>query len=162
MKRIVTILLLAGLSLLSAVSCQDHIVVEFDTPFFSITDPDGTISEMDINKDANGLVVEMRVHFVVSNHYFQNPVTLEYTLIPGDGLTEGTDYKVQPSTSSPLTFEPGTYDQMIRIVWYKNPSFDATKDNTLRVRLTGSSLKNAVMGYPGPDHLKSEFVFTKK
>ena len=154
--------ILTTLLVLSASSCQDHIVVLFDTPFFAITDIDGTLSEMDINKDANG-IVELKVRFVVSNHYYQEPVTLSYDLVCGDGIKEGVDFAVQPTTASPLTFNPADgYERIIRIVFYKNPAFDASKDNTLRVRLSGSSLKNAVMGYPGPDHLKSEFVFTKK
>ncbi|MBQ7195235.1 MAG: hypothetical protein IJS07_06335 [Bacteroidales bacterium] len=163
MKKILCILSCALGLLISSNSCQDHLVVLFDTPFFAITDIDGTLSEMDINKDANGLVSELKVRFVVSNHYYQEPVTLNYDLICGDGITEGVDFAVQPSTASPLTFNPADgYERIIRIVFYKNPAFDASKDNTLRVRLSGSSLKNAIMGYPGPDHLKSEFIFTKK
>ena len=162
MKKILCILSCALGLLISSNSCQDHLVVLFDTPFFAINDDTGTLSELDVNKDANGLVSELKVRFVVSNHYFQEAVTLEYETIAGDGLTEGTDFRIQPTTASPLTFEPGTYEQFIRVVWYSNPAFDPAKDNTLRIRLKSSSLKNAVMGYPGPDHLNSEFLFTKK
>ena len=66
------------------------------------------------------------------------------------------------STASPLTFEPGTYDLPVRILWLKNPDFDGSKDNSLRIRLKSSSLEGMVMGYPGPGEVRREFSFLKK
>ena len=79
-------------------------------------------------------------------------------MILGDGLKEGVDFKLQASTASPLTFEPGTYDLPVRILWLKNPDFDGSKDNSLRIRLKSSSLE----GYPGPGEVRREFSFLKK
>ena len=84
MKKILCILSCALGLLISSNSCQDHLVVLFDTPFFAINDDTGTLSELDVNKDANGLVSELKVRFVVSNHYFQEAVTLEYETIAGN------------------------------------------------------------------------------
>ena len=152
-------------SLISAVllcSCSDRVDVVFDTPFVSISDEAELNSSMMVDKDANNLLTSLTVRLCVSNHYFTEPITVDYEMLVGDGLTEGVDFKVQPNTRSPLTFDPGNYTAPIRIIWLKNPAFDPDRKNTLTIVLTGSSLDGMVLGYPGPDALRSTFTFTKK
>ena len=86
---------------------------------------------------------------------------MEYEVIAGDGLKEGTDFKIQSSHRSPLTFDPGSYSRPIRVIWYKSSAFDPSKDNTLTIRLTGCSDPSIILGYPGPSKKFSQHVVTK-
>ena len=144
-------------------SCSDRIDVVFDTPFVSITDENGSSTVMPIDAaKVDNLLTVLNVDLCISNHFFTEPVSIEYEVNAGNGLQEGRDFMIQPSTKSPLTFEPGTYRKYIRIIWLKNPEFDSEKDNTLTISLVSSSLPEMVIGYPGPNHLKSSFTFKKQ
>lgn len=158
MKKFIYIILV----LLLACSCEDRVIVLFDTPFVSITDEGGSATSMTVPAEMNNMLTSLTVKLCVSNNYFTEPISVEYELVVGDGLKEGVDFKLQASTASPLVFEKGTYTKPIRIIWLNNPDFDASKDNTLTVRLSGSSISEMVLGYPGPDAIKSSFIFTKK
>lgn len=46
-------------------------------------------------------------------------------------------------------------------MWLKTDAPDSSKDNTLTIRLIGSSLDGMELGYPGPSHKGQAFVFTK-
>lgn len=143
-------------------SCSDRVDIIFDTPFVSVSDETELNTSMVIDKDANNLLTTLIIRLTVSNNYFKDAISVEYELIAGNGLTEGVDFKVQPSTKSPLLFEKGTYTMPVRIIWMKNPDFDPEKDNTLTLKLCGSNIPEMVYGYPGPNALRSSFVFTKK
>ncbi len=134
----------------------------FDTPFVSIADKDKLFTTTFIDKNANNLLSELCVTLVVGRDMFQEPIMVEYELIVGNGLKEGVDFKLQPSTASPLTFTPGTYDMPVRLIWMKNKDFDPSKDNTLEVRLTACSIPEIHLGYLGPDSIRKSFIFTKK
>lgn len=150
------IIILAAVVLL--LGCEKHQEVFFDTPFVRIEDTGGKAS-MDIDHTLDNMLTEIRVVVSASANYFTGPITVEYETIVGDGLEEGVDFKIQSSHRSPLTFSPGTYSLPIRVIWYKSASFDPAKDNTLTLRLTGTSIPEMLLGVPGPDAKKSEFIF---
>lgn len=144
--------------------CDWHEEVYFDTPFASVFDSTGGSSstiDSDFGKGVESILSELKLTICVSSARFTEPVTVDYELIVGDGLTEGVDYKIQQSAASPVKFSVGTYTMPIRILWLKAPSPDASKDNTLTIRLTGSSLDGMLLGYPGPSAKGSSYTFTR-
>lgn len=157
MKRIIPIIFAA----LLLCSCQDRLNIVFDTPFVSIMD-DGNGSSITIPNDMNNVLSILTVKVNASKNYFKEAITIEYDVVVGNGLKEGVDFSIQPNTKSPLVFEPGEYSRPVRIIWNKNPNLDPEKDNTLTLVLKSSSVKEMVLGYPGPDALYSTYKFTKK
>lgn len=143
-------------------ACEKHQEVFFDTPFVSISDETGTSSSMTIKKTADNMLTSLRVDLSISSARFTEDVTVEYEVIAGDGLREGVDYVIQSTTQSPLVFEKGNYTLPVRLLWKYNPDFDPDKDNSLVIRLSGSSMEDLTLGYPGPAAIKSKFTFTKK
>ncbi len=144
--------------------CEWHEEVYFDTPFASIFDTTGGLSstiDSNFGKGVESILSELKLTISVSSDKFTEPITVDYELIVGDGLTEGVDYKIQKSTASPVKFSVGTYTMPIRILWLKAPSPDNSKDNTLTIRLTGSSLDDMLFGYPGPSAKGSAYTFTR-
>lgn len=147
---------LAALALLCG--CEKHTETFFDTPFVRIEDANGQFS-MVVDHTLDNLLTEIRVVVSASKNYFSEPITVEYETVVGDGIREGVDFRIQSSHRSPLTFSPGTYSLPIRVIWYKSASYDPSKDNTLTLRLTSSSLPDMLLGVPGPDGKKKEFIF---
>lgn len=147
---------LAALALLCG--CERHTEVFFDTPFVRIEDANGG-SSMVIDHTLDNVLTEIRVLVSASKNYFSAPITVEYEVIVGNGLKEGTDFRIQASHRSPLTFDPGTYSLPIRVIWSKSTSFDPSKDNTLIFRITRTSVPEMLLGVPGPDSKKKEFIF---
>lgn len=144
--------------------CEWHEDVLFDTPFASVFDnAGGSSSTIDsrFGKGVESILSELKVSVSVSGERFTDPISVEYEVIVGDGLKEGVDFRIQPSTASPLTFSPGTYTLPVRVLWLKTGSPDSSKDNTLTIKLSGSSLEGMVLGYPGPAGKGQTFVFTK-
>lgn len=141
--------------------CRKHEQVFFDTPFVRIEESNG-LSSMVVDKDLDNMLTEIRIVVSASSNYFTAPIVVEYETIVGGGLVEGKDFKIQSSHRSPVTFDPGTYIMPIRVIWYKTDTFDSGKDNTLTMRLTGTSCTDMLLGVPGLDGKKKEFVFTKK
>ena len=163
MKLNRTILLaVAALGVFSSCHFDKHEDILFDTPFATVSDATKTMTKMYVDPDANNLLTELTISICVSNTYNSEPIIVSYELIPGDGLKEGVDYKVQPSTKSPVTFKPGTYDMPVRLIWMKNAAYDPEKDNTLTVRLTESSISQMVLGSPGEANGRREFIFIKQ
>ncbi|MBO7602848.1 MAG: hypothetical protein J6S97_00350 [Bacteroidales bacterium] len=150
---------LAGILLLVC-GCRKHEEVFFDTPFVRLEDVNGA-SSLSVDRNLDNLLTEIRIVVSASKNYFTEPIVVEYEIIPGDGLKEGSDFKVQASTMSPQTFSPGTYSLPVRVIWYKTDNFDPDKDNTLTFRLTRTSLPEMLLGCPGKDAIKKEFIFTK-
>lgn len=160
MKRIKYIFAFVLAAILFA-GCRKHEQVFFDTPFVRIEDANGSSSMM-VDKDLDNMLTEIRIVVSASKNYFTEPIVVEYEVVVGNGLEEGKDFKIQSSHRSPVTFDPGTYIMPIRVIWYKTDTFDAGKDNTLTLRLTGTSCPDMLLGVPGPDGKKQEFIFTKK
>jgi hypothetical protein len=150
-----------ALAALMLCACRKHEELFFDTPFVRIEDATGA-STMDIDHTLDNLLSEVKIVVSASKNYFSAPIVVEYEIIPGDGIKEGIDYKVQPSALSPQTFSPGTYSLPVRVIWYKSAAPDPSKDNTLTLRLTKTSIPEMTLGLPGPDAKKKEFIFTKK
>ena len=146
----------AALALLCG--CERHTEVFFDTPFVRIEEANGGTT-MDIDHTLDNLLTEIRVVVSASKNYFSAPITVEYEIIVGDGLQEGRDFRIQSSHRSPLTFDPGTYSLPIRIIWYRSAAFDPARDNTLTLRLTSASVPEMLLGVPGPDGKKKEFIY---
>ena len=146
----------AALALLCG--CERHTEVFFDTPFVRIEEVGGGTT-MDIDHTLDNLLTEIRVVVSASKNYFSAPITVEYEIIVGDGLQEGRDFRIQSSHRSPLTFDPGTYSLPIRIIWYRSAAFDPARDNTLTLRLTSASVPEMLLGVPGPDGKKKEFIY---
>lgn len=140
--------------------CRKHQEVFFDTPFVRIEDSNGASSFI-VDRKLDNLLTELRLVVSASSHYFTEPIVVEYEIITGNGLVEGKDYRVQASTLSPQTFSPGTYSLPIRVIWYATDTFDPSKDNTLTFRITKTSLPEMLIGCPGTDAIKKEFIFTK-
>ena len=147
---------LAALALLCG--CERHTEVFFDTPFVRIEDANGG-SSMVIDHTLDNVLTEIRVLVSASKNYFSAPIIVEYEVIVGNGLKEGTDFRIQASHRSPLTFDPGTYSLPIRVIWNKSTNFDPSKDNTLIFRITKTSVPEMLLGVPGPDNKKKEFIF---
>ena len=144
--------------------CELREDVLFDTPFASVFDnAGGSSSTIDsrFGKGVESILSELKISVSISGERFTDPISVEYEVIVGDGLKEGVDFRIQPSTASPLTFSPGTYTLPVRLLWLKTGSPDSSKDNTLTIKLSGSSLEGMVLGYPGPSHKGQTFVFTK-
>lgn len=141
-------------------SCEKHETPLFDTPYVRIGDS-AWQSEANIDRNDDGMLTELFIGISVSDHYFTEPITIEYETAVGNGLEEGVDFKIQASTKSPVVFDPGTYTMPIRIIWYKTSGFDPSKDNTLTLTLKSSSVNDMVIGLPGPDHKNSSFKFNK-
>ena len=144
--------------------CDWHKDVYFDTPFAYIFDnAGGSSSTIDsrFGKGVESVLTELKVSISASENYFSEPISIEYEVFLGDGLKEGIDYKIQPSTASPLTFNPGTYTLPVRIMWLKTETPDPSKDNTLTIKLSGSSVTDMELGYHGPSHKGLTYVFTK-
>lgn len=142
-------------------SCSDRVDVIFDTPFSSIVDEGGVASSATVSNVFDGYLTELFLNVNASNKYFTEPIVMEYETIVGDGLKEGVDFEIQSSVKSPITFEIGEYRKRIRILWSKNPNFNPEADNTLTIELTGSSVPEMVLGYPGPNSLHRKYTFTK-
>ena len=160
MKRIKYIFAFVLAAILFA-GCRKHEQVFFDTPFVRIEDANGSSSMM-VDKDLDNMLTEIRIVVSASKNYFTEPIVVEYEVVVSNGLEEGKDFKIQSSHRSPVTFDPGTYIMPIRVIWYKTDTFDAGKDNTLTLRLTGTSCPDMLLGVPGPDGKKQEVIFTKK
>ena len=141
--------------------CSKHEKIYFDTPFVRIEDSNG-VASMVVDRKLDNLLTEIRIVLSASSNFFNQPIVVEYEAIVGDGLKEGEDFRIQSSHRSPVTFDPGTYTMPIRVIWYRTDGFDPGKDNTLTLRLTNSSLPEMLLGCPGPDNIKKEFVFTKQ
>lgn len=157
--KIKPVLVLLGVAVLLC-GCRKHQEVFFDTPFVRIEDYNGA-SSYTVDRKLDNLLTEIRIVISASNNYFTEPIVVEYEIVAGDGLVEGQDYRVQPSTLSPQTFTPGTYSLPIRVIWYSTDTFDPGKDNTLTFRITRTSLPDMMIGCPGTDRIKQEFIFTK-
>lgn len=131
-----------------------------DKPFVYIGDEAGG-SKADVGSQAT-ITKELFVN--LSCKRFTEPIVVHYDVIVGDGLKEGVDFVIQSTTKSPLTFKPGTYELPVRVQFKKSENFDATKDNTVTFALKSveSNIGEFYIGFLGPDHLRSSYVFTKK
>ena len=152
MKKLKNILLLALLPF-AAASCHINDFKEF-TDYYIAFDP-GNSSSTVIN-EAGSVVGQYMIHFCTVKR--DDTVGVEVEVTPGDGLTEGVDYKVVSSTS--VKFVPGVYDKAFIIEWLPH-TLDSTKDNTLTLTLHSCTDSGIILGVPGPSHKDIAIKITK-
>lgn len=143
MKKLKNILLLALLPL-AAASCHINDFKEF-TDYYIAFDP-GNSSSTVIN-EAGSVVGQYMIHFCTVKR--DDTVGVEVEVTPGDGLTEGVDYKVVSSPS--VKFVPGVYDKAFIIEWLPH-ALDSSKDNSLTLTLHSCTDSGIILGVPGPSH----------
>lgn len=152
MKKILYLLMMVAIC-----SCADQEGEWYDTPFVRISTETGQSSTVVLSnvRNVNTYSVYLSCPPLADN----DSVTVDYEVIVGGGLQQDVDYTVV-TKQNPLVFLPGIYDMPIRIRWLKNP-VDASKDNTVTIRLTGNS-KGYNLGLPGPGHVQSQVVIEKR
>lgn len=143
MKKLRYIFPLA-LTMLVAVSCHINDFKEF-SDYYIAFDP-GNSSPMSIN-EAGSVVGQYTIHFCTVKR--DDTVGVEVEVTPGDGLTEGIDYKVVSSPS--VKFVPGVYDRTFVIEWLPH-TIDPSKDNSLTLTLHSCTDEGIILGVPGPSH----------
>jgi len=154
MKRIF-LLFIAAWAALGLVSCGGFEDPVLDNSFVYIADSD------DVVYNDKETTTTLFVTLSTPKTSFDATVEVYYELIPGNGLKEGVDFRIKQGSESPLKFTTGNFVVPMKIEWLKNPSFDSSKDNTLKIKLTGSNLAYLQMGNSKLNY-KSTFVFTKK
>ena len=134
-------------------SCNKEEITVFDEPFVHINFND--ISIANINSNRKDIV---SYYIYLSSKPLDKDMLLDYSIIIGDGLKEGVDFKIL-TTEYPLVFPIGIYRRPIQIQWLDN-NLDASKDNTLKIKLDSNNL-NINIGFPGPDANQSELILQK-
>ena len=150
MKKIILQILVVIITL---TSCNKEEITVFDEPFVHINFND--ISIANINSNRKDIV---SYYIYLSSKPLDKDMLLDYSIIIGDGLKEGVDFKIL-TTEYPLVFPIGIYRRPIQIQWLDN-NLDATKDNTLKIKLESNNL-NINIGFPGPDANQSELILQK-
>jgi hypothetical protein len=143
---------------ISASSCNNDdlmINTRFDEPFIYIESEDGTRE----TRLGDNVSDEKTYYFYMSTEELDHEVEVWYDIVVGNGLVEGVDYEISPSSTNPVKFNPGRYTANMRIIW-KSHAIDPLKDNTLRIVPTRNS-ENFTFGFPGPDKNNAEHVITK-
>ncbi|MNK00692.1 hypothetical protein D3C87_184820 [compost metagenome] len=134
-------------------ACNKDASTPYDNPFFYINVSNN--STVRVASDRNE-TVEYKVFFSGKRQF--ETITLDYEFVVGAGLKEGVDFEfVSPKRQ--LEFLPGIVEMPIAIRWISHP-IDATKDNTLAIKLVRNS-KNYTIGLPGPDGLQSKLTIVK-
>lgn len=159
MKSKITSLSVTLLGVLLFSSCK------VDMPFYTtpensfvyITDGNN-LSKSEVWALAEGLTTDYYIK--LSSGTRQSNLTVNFEIVPGDGLREGVDYSVVSPSGSSVVFTTGLYDRVIRIKWLSN-SIDPSKDNTLTLRLTERSDNSVGLGLPGPAGNNVQYVITK-
>ena len=150
MKKYLFITLSAVLAL---ASCHKNDPVIFDSSFicFDLVNS----SSISIHQNAE-LTGEYWIHLSSSTR--ETPLTVEASVSPGDGMTEGIDYEL--ISGSKINFLPGVYNMPYRIKFLRNP-IDPEKDNSIYISITEASDPSVTLGFPGPDALNRNITITK-
>ena len=106
---------------------------------------------------ANDLVITY--YFNLVSETLREPLTVNFDVVIGSGLSEGTDFTFQTESRS-VTFEPGVYRKPFRIL-YKSHAVDPSQDNTIQIIITSTSDPSLTIGYPGPSAKFSKHIITK-
>lgn len=138
--------LLCALTALTACSDRPDDLL-FKDFFVYVVDETGSASSR-VLSTANNLVVTY--YFNLVSETPKEPLTVNFDVVIGNGLSEGTDFTFQTESRS-VTFEPGVYKKPFRIL-YKSHAVDPAKDNTIQLVITSTSDPDITIGYPGPSH----------
>ena len=151
MKKIIWFLL----SIFLLTGCDQQEFDGYDTPFVKIASLTGSSYAVVLSNVSN-----INTFLVtLSSRALQNPLTVNYEVIVGDGLQEGVDYELLTKGNT-LVFAPGVYDMPIRIRWMAH-RVNEQKNNTLTIKMVSND-QNITIGQPGPDGLQRELVIEKK
>lgn len=150
---------MTAVTLLSGMlACDRNRPVVFDGAFVHVSDERGFTSS-EVSWESNANLVTYYVNLVCPGDFGE--VTVDYELVVGNGLEEGVDFKHIASTAGPLSFPSGVYRRPVRIEWLRH-EIDPSRDNSVRIRLTGCDHPKVMLGKPGPDRLGREYMITKK
>lgn len=139
--------------IITLTSCNKDEIEVYNKPFVHINF--NNLSTANISSNRKDIV---SYYIYLSSKPLEQDMLLDYSIIIGDGLKEGVDFKIL-TTEYPLVFPIGIYRRPIQIQWLDNV-LDPTKDNTLTIKLDTTNL-NVNIGFPGPDANKSELKLQK-
>lgn len=143
------------LSTITACSVEEE--QPFDSPFVYLTDRfGGQSAQMDSEAKFTATY-----YLRLSSKTRTENLSVEYDIIVGDGLQDGKDYTLDATTASPIIFEPGVYEKIIKINWLPN-ELDEQKDNTLTIQLSSTNDNSVTIGKIGPNKLGSTYVIKKE
>lgn len=131
-----------------------------DAPYVYIRDSEGG-DHMSVDADANNYSVTLYV--CTSSRKMDHDVTVSFRAVAGNGLAEGSDFRIKQGMSGDLTFAPGIYQMPIHIIWNRAASFDPAADNTLTFELVGCSESDFTIGLLSltDTHLCTTYKFTR-
>lgn len=135
------------MAFVAAVSCKKQEYVTYDHPYvFVMWADDVSMSESStILAKANGAVRDYAI--CLSSKKRDAPLSVNYEITHGNGLERGVDYEVE-SESGTVTFAPGSYSDTVSIKFLRH-TVKKDNDNTVTIRLTGSSTEGVSLGLPG-------------
>lgn len=152
MKRLVLLFTICTtIGILS--SCNKALITPYDNPFFYIHV--NNASQVNVQATRNE-TVDYKVYLSSKLQY--DPIALNYEIIVGNGLKAGVDFELV-NTSTTLVFKPGYFEMPVSIKWKSNP-LDATKDNSITIKLLDND-KGITVGLPGPDKKQTSLKITK-
>lgn len=143
-------------ALLTLSSCSDQLNIIFTDYYVCIKDESDSATST-VKSSIDNFVATYYICLV--SNILDSPLTVNYEVVPGDGLKEHVDYELQ-SDKNYVTIARGIWKMPVRIKYLAHP-VDETKDNTLTIRITGCSEESFHLGYPGPDARFSTHVITK-
>lgn len=134
-------------------SCGKEELPLYDNSFIHINY--NNLSTVNVNSNRKDVV---SYYIYLSSKPLKKDVLLDYSIIIGEGLKEGEDFKIL-TTEFPLAFPIGIYRRPIQIQWLDNV-LDSTKDNTITIKLNSNNL-DINIGFPGKDSNQSELIIQK-
>jgi len=154
MKRLIYILI----ALAAFTSCSEIEWKVYDHPYVYVKYAN------DLNNSETSTVLSLanttkEYTFILSSKKRETPLTVDFEIVPGDGLTAGVDYELQQEFSS-VVFEPGEYTKNISIKYLKR-KVDKTMDNTITIRILGADEEISI-GIPGNPPKNASHIVTKK
>lgn len=139
--------------MLIVAACNKEETKPYDHPFFHIHVQNQDTVYVRYNRRDT---VNYNVYY--SGKLQFEPITVKYSVTPGNGLQAGRDYELINTTDT-LNFVQGMFERPVRIAWKESP-LDATKNNNLTIKIISNS-KNYTIGLPGPDKLQRSLVIIK-
>ena len=157
MKPIKFFSLLVAAALSSCLlSCSDRPDRMFRDFFVSVADENGSQTSRILSSSNNTVVT---YYFQLVSEERTEPLTVDFEVRIGDGLSLGTDFTFQNDIRS-ITFEPGVYKKPFRINYLRH-EIDPAKDNTITIEIVSASDPSIILGYPGPGGKYRKHIVTK-